>query len=281
MVPGAIFAAAWAGVEAWTAPYGAVIEIGVPVNELFRAAPACPRRSETTVFYQQGPRIVHILIVEDEQRLAVLLRRVLVEERHTVDMAHDGATGLDLAASDTYDAVILDVMLPEIDGIEVCRRMRADGVQTPVLMLTARGSVDDRVAGLNAGADDYLVKPFAMEELLARVNALLRRRSREIDSSPELRVGDLSLDLVRHEVRRGTRIIELTAKEFALLDFLMRHPGQVLTRTQIIDHVWRYDLDALSNVVDTYIHYLRDKVDRGFSKALIKTVRGVGYKIQG
>lgn len=223
---------------------------------------------------------MHILVVEDEQRLAMLLRRVLVEERHTVDVANDGVSGLDLAASDTYDAVVLDVMLPGIDGVEVCRRMRADGVQTPVLMLTARGSVEDRVAGLNAGADDYLVKPFAMEELLARVNALLRRRNREIETSPELRVSDLSLDLVRHEVRRGDRIIELTAKEFALLDFLMRHPGQVMTRTQIIDHVWRYDLDALSNVVDTYIHYLRDKVDRGFPRPLIKTVRGVGYKIE-
>jgi DNA-binding response OmpR family regulator len=147
-------------------------------------------------------------------------------------------------------------------------------------MLTARGAVEDRVVGLNAGADDYLVKPFAMEELLARVNALLRRRDREIEATPILRVGDLTLDLVRHEVRRGQRIIELTAKEFALLDYLMRHPGQVLTRTQITDRVWRYDLDALSNVVDTYIHYLRDKIDRGASRPLIKTVRGVGYKIQ-
>ena len=223
---------------------------------------------------------MHILVVEDEQRLALLLRRVLVEERHSVDVANDGVIGLDLGGSDTYDLVILDVMLPGIDGIEVCRRMRADGVQTPILMLTARGAVEDRVAGLNAGADDYLPKPFAMEEFLARVNALLRRRGRELDDKAELRIGDLWLDLVRHEVRRGDRLIELTPKEFALLDYLMRHPGQVLTRTQITDHVWRYDLDALSNVVDTYIHYLRDKVDRGFGRSLIKTVRGVGYKIE-
>lgn len=223
---------------------------------------------------------MHILVVEDEQRLAALLRRVLMEERHTVDVAYDGIAGLDLADSGTYDAVILDVMLPGLDGVRLCRQMREDGVQSPVLMLTARGTVEDRVAGLNVGADDYLVKPFAMEELLARVNALLRRRGRELDASTELRVGDLCLDLVRHEVRRGDRMIELTAKEFALLEYLMRHPGQVLTRTQITDHVWRYDLDALSNVVDTYIHYLRDKVDRGFGRALIKTVRGVGYKIQ-
>ncbi len=224
---------------------------------------------------------MHILVVEDQQRLALLLRRVLLEERHSVDVANDGAAGLDLAASDTYDLVVLDVMLPEMDGIEVCRQLRSYEVQTPVLMLTARGAVEDRVAGLKAGADDYLVKPFAMEELLARVNALLRRRDRAIEATPELRVAELALDLVRHEVRRGDRIIELTAKEFALLEYLMRHPGQVMTRTQITDHVWRYDLDALSNVVDTYIHYLRDKVDRGFDRALIKTVRGVGYKIAG
>jgi DNA-binding response OmpR family regulator len=223
---------------------------------------------------------VHILVVEDERRLGTLLQRVLTEERHSVDVAHEGHGGLDLAASDTYDLVILDVMLPGIDGFEVCRRMRDFGVHTPVLMLTARGAVQDRVAGLNVGADDYLVKPFAMEELLARVNALLRRRTQQMDLTPELRIGDLRLDLVRHEVRRGDRMIELTAKEFALLEYLMRHPGQVLTRTQITDHVWRYDLDALSNIVDTYIHYLRDKIDRGFDRPLIKTVRGVGYKIE-
>jgi DNA-binding response OmpR family regulator len=223
--------------------------------------------------------MMHILVVEDEERLAALVRRVLVEERHAVDVAHDGDAGLDLADSDTYDLVILDVMLPGTDGFEVCRQMRADGVETPVLMLTAKGAVEDRVAGLNVGADDYLVKPFALEELLARVNALLRRRKGSLDTSTELRVKDLTLDLVRHEVRRGNRIIELTAKEFALLEYLMRHPGQVLSRTQITDHVWRYDIDALSNVVDTYIHYVRDKVDKGHSTPLIKTVRGVGYKI--
>ena len=223
---------------------------------------------------------MHILVVEDEQRLAFLLRRVLLEERHTVDLAYDGQTGLDLALSDTYDVVILDVMLPGLDGLEVCRQMRAEHIMTPVLMLTARGAVEDRVVGLNVGADDYLVKPFAMEELLARINALLRRRDRRFDEVPQLSAGDLTLDLVRHEARRAGRIIELTAKEFALLEYLMRHPGQVLTRTQIIDAVWRYDLEALSNVVDIYIHYLREKIDHGFSHALIKTVRGVGYKIE-
>jgi DNA-binding response OmpR family regulator len=223
---------------------------------------------------------MHILVVEDEQRLAFLLRRVLLEERHTVDLAYEGQTGLDLALSDTYDVVILDVMLPGLDGLEVCRQMRAERIMTPVLMLTARGAVEDRVVGLNVGADDYLVKPFAMEELLARINALLRRRDRRFDEVPQLSAGDLTLDLVRHEARRAGRVIELTAKEFALLEYLMRHPGQVLTRTQIIDAVWRYDLEALSNVVDIYIHYLREKIDHGFSHALIKTVRGVGYKIE-
>jgi DNA-binding response OmpR family regulator len=222
---------------------------------------------------------VHILVVEDERRLATLLRRVLGEERHTVDVAFDGAEGLNLAGSDTYDLLILDLMLPGVDGLEICRRLRADRVSTPILMLTARGSVEDRVAGLNLGADDYLVKPFAMEELLARVAALLRR-GRAVDTATQLHVGDLTLDLTRHEARRAGRIIELTAKEFALLEFLMRHPGQVLSRTQIIDHVWRYDFDALSNVVDIYIHYLRDKIDRGVGRPLIKTVRGVGYKIE-
>ncbi|HZT95793.1 MAG TPA: response regulator transcription factor [Chloroflexota bacterium] len=224
---------------------------------------------------------MHILVVEDEHRLASLLRRVLMEERHSVDVAHEGIRGLDLAASGTYDLVILDVMLPNKDGVEVCMEMRSLDVHTPVLILTARGAVEDRVKGLKAGADDYLVKPFAMAELLARVEALLRRRSHGLENSTELSVEDLTLDLVRHEVRRGDRIIDLTAKEFSLLEYLMRNPGQVLTRTQITDHVWSYDLDALSNVVDTYIHYLRDKIDRGFAKPLIKTVRGVGYRVGG
>ena len=223
---------------------------------------------------------MHILVVEDEQRLAVLLRRVLSEERHAVDLAFDGAEGLNLAASDTYDLVILDLMLPGVDGLEICRTLRRAGIQVPVLMLTARGAVEDRVAGLNVGADDYLVKPFAMEELLARVAALLRRRGQGFDAATQLQVGDLTLDLLRHEARRDGRVIELTAKEFSLLEFLMRHPGQVLTRTQIIDHVWQYDSEALSNVVDIYIHYLRDKIDRGFAHPMLKTMRGVGYKIE-
>ncbi len=223
---------------------------------------------------------MHILVVEDEQRLAYLLRRVLLEERHTIDLAYDGPGGLDLALSDSYDVVTLDLMLPGIDGLEICRQMRTERIMTPVLMLTARGAVEDRVTGLNVGADDYLTKPFAMEEFLARVNALLRRRDRRFDEALKLTVADLTLDLVRHEARRAGRAIELTAKEFALLEYLMRHPNQALTRTQIVDSVWRYDMEALSNVVDIYIHYLRDKIDHGFPRPLIKTVRGVGYKIE-
>ena len=223
---------------------------------------------------------MHILVVEDERKLAALLRRVLTEERHNVDLAYDGPAGLDLALSDTYDAMILDLMLPGLDGIEVCRQVRAERITTPILMLTARKAIEDRVKGLKTGADDYLIKPFAMEELLARIDALLRRRDRALEEATELRTGDLTLSLVRHEVRRGNRILDLTAKEFVLLEFLMRHPRQVLTRTQILDHVWRYDLEASSKIVDIYIHYLRDKVDQGFPHALIKTVRGVGYKIE-
>ena len=223
---------------------------------------------------------MHILVVEDEQRLAYLLRRVLLEERHTVDLAHDGPSGLDLALSDSYDVVILDRMLPGMDGLEICRQIRVERIMTPVLMLTARGAVEDRITGLNVGADDYLTKPFVMEEMLARVHALLRRRDRRFDETVQLTVGDLTLDLVRHEARRAGRVIDLTAKEFALLEYLMRHPGQALTRTQIVDAVWRYDMEALSNVVDIYIHYLRDKIDQPFLHRLIRTVRGVGYKIE-
>lgn len=223
---------------------------------------------------------MHILVVEDEKQLGKLLKRVLTEERHVVDVADEGYEGLNLALSDSYDLVILDRMLPNMDGLEICRQMRQSKIKSVVLMLTARGSVEDRVSGLTSGADDYLTKPFAMTELLARVQALLRRRDRDTEGNNILQVGNLTLDLVRHEVQREGKNIELTAKEFALLEFLMRHPGQVLTRSQITDQVWRYDLDAISNVVDIYIHYLRDKIDHGFTRPLLKTVRGIGYKLE-
>ena len=222
---------------------------------------------------------MHILVVEDEQRLARLLQRVLTEERHTAEVALTGSEGLYLAQTGTFDLIILDRMLPDMDGVEICRQVRAAGVSTPVLMLTARGAVEDRVDGLNAGADDYLVKPFAMTELLARINARLRR-DRPAQVTTALTVDDLTLDLVRHEVKRGDRKIELTQKEFALLEYLLRNAGMALTRTQILDQVWQYDSDAVSNVVDIYVHYLRDKIDRGSDRPLIKTVRGVGYKLE-
>ncbi|HET7767361.1 MAG TPA: response regulator transcription factor [Chloroflexota bacterium] len=222
---------------------------------------------------------MHILVVEDEQRLARLLQRVLTEERHTAEVALTGSEGLYLAQTGTFDLIVLDRMLPDMDGVEICRQVRTAGVSTPVLMLTARGAVEDRVDGLNAGADDYLVKPFAMTELLARINARLRR-DRPAQVTTALTVDDLTLDLVRHEVKRGDRKIELTQKEFALLEYLMRNAGMALTRTQILDQVWQYDSDAVSNVVDIYVHYLRDKIDRGSDRPLIKTVRGVGYKLE-
>jgi DNA-binding response OmpR family regulator len=222
---------------------------------------------------------VHILVVEDEKRLAGLVKRALDEEGHVVDVSHDGAEALDMARSTDYDLMVLDLMLPHMDGIEVCRRLRAEGNDVRILMLTARDAVDDRVLGLEAGADDYLIKPFSFSELIARVRALSRRQV-QAQAEEELTVGDLVLDLARHEARRGDSVIELTAKEFQLLEFLMRNAGHVLTRTQILDHVWGYNFDSFSNVVDIYVHYLRNKVDKGFPEPLIRTDRGVGYSIK-
>ena len=221
---------------------------------------------------------MHVLLVEDDVKLTRAMQRVLGEEGYVVDTAKDGPSALSLAAAEGLDLVILDVMLPGLDGFRVCRALREAGVQTPVLMLTARGTVDDRVEGLDAGADDYLVKPFALTELLARMRALTRRTRAPAQSS--LRAGDLELDTARHCAIRGGREIALTVKEFQLLEYLMRHPNQVLTRTQILDAVWRYDRAFTSNVVDTYVHYLRTKIDKGFDKKLIRTVRGAGYRLK-
>ena len=223
--------------------------------------------------------MAHILIVEDEARLARLMKRVLDEEGHVVDVAADGETGLALASEGSFDAVVLDVLLPKIDGFEVCRRLRRLRVQTPVLMLTARGSVEDRVTGLDAGADDYLTKPFAFEELLARLRALTRRPP-AIASGDTLAVADLTMDLARHQVQRAGRPITLTGKEYALLEYFLRHPNQVLTRSQILDNVWGYDAEPGSSVVEIYVHYLRNKIDRGGSEPLLHTVRGIGYSLR-
>jgi DNA-binding response OmpR family regulator len=223
---------------------------------------------------------MRVLLIEDEQRLVRLMRRVLENEHYVVDAAFDGEEGIEKAGLGAYDLIILDIMLPLRDGVEVCRWLRAHNIATPILMLTARDQIEDKVDGLDAGADDYLTKPFDFEELLARLRALARRAS----APPQelvLQVGDLTMDLHRHEVQRGGQLIPLTMREFALLEYLMRHPGQALTRAQITDHVWPYDSEAVSNIVDIYIHYLRDKVDRGFDTQLIQTIRGVGYTIRG
>jgi DNA-binding response OmpR family regulator len=223
---------------------------------------------------------MNILLAEDDLRLARAVRRVFEEETHAVQSVGDGEAALIAATKEPFDVMVLDIMLPKLDGFEVCRKMRLAGVETPVLMLTARTDVQDRVTGLDAGADDYMVKPFAVAELLARVRALARRGARTRNGRDQLKAGDLVLDVSRHSAIRGKKEIELTVKEFQLLELLLRHQGQVLTRAQILDHVWQYDRDFASNVVDIYIHYLRNKIDKGFKTQLIHTIRGVGYTLQ-
>lgn len=220
-------------------------------------------------------------MVEDEVRLAKLTRQMLEEEHYQVEVANEGRQGLEMALAGNYDLLILDWMLPGLDGLQICRAVRREGNNVPVLMLTARDAVLDRVSGLDAGADDYLTKPFAFEELLARVRALSRRRLHpENLANPVLKIEDLELDLASHRVSRNGKPIDLTAKEYALLEYLMRNAGRVLSRDQIINNVWEYDFDATSNVVDIYIHYLRTKIDGHSAKKLIQTVRGVGYSLR-
>ena len=223
---------------------------------------------------------MHILLVEDEQRLAKAVKRVLEEEGHVADAVEDGADALIQATTGKYDLILLDVMLPSLNGYDIAKRLRALGDTTPILMLTARDSVSDRVRGLDAGADDYLVKPFALAELLARVRAIGRRTNMATEEPLILKVADLELDLKARIATRGGAGIDLTSREFTLLEVLMRHPGQVLSRTQLLDQVWSYDFLTESNVVDTYIHYLRTKIDKDFEPKLIRTIRGVGYSIR-
>jgi DNA-binding response OmpR family regulator len=221
---------------------------------------------------------MRILVVDDDRRLCGVIKRGLVEEGYAVDLAYDGEDGEYLGEVNPYDVIILDIMLPNKDGIQVCRELRARKVTTPIIMLTARDAVEDRVKGLDTGADDYLVKPFAFSELLARVRALLRRDG--ISKSPELRVGDLTLNTLTRHLRRGGRHIELTTKEYVILEYLMRHPDAVVTRTMIEEHAWDYDFDSLSNLVDVYINRLRRKIDIAGEESLIQTVRGAGYRLR-
>ena len=222
--------------------------------------------------------LVRVLIVEDEAKLAKLLERGLREEGYAADIAGRGEDALWMAAAASYDVLVLDVMLPGVDGFEVCRRLRNDGVWVPVLMLTARDDVDDRVTGLDAGADDYLAKPFAFDELLARLRALTRRSP--VERPVVIEVGWLRLDPAAHRAWRGEVEIQLSAKEFALLERFMRRPGVVLTRAQLLDAAWDMAFESRSNIVDVYIRYLREKIDRPFGCDSIETVRGVGYRLR-
>jgi heavy metal response regulator len=220
---------------------------------------------------------VRVLLVEDETRVRSFIKRGLIEAGLALDEAAEGDRALEIALEADYDAIILDLTLPGLDGLEVLRRLRAEGCATPVLILTARDSIDDRVRGLDAGADDYLVKPFAFAELLARLRALMRRGSTH---GNVISVGDLSIDIASRKVERAGTPIELTAKEFALLEYLARRAGQVVTRTMISEHVWDINFDTLSNVIDVYIRYLRRKIDDPFEQKLIHTRRGVGYVLE-
>jgi two-component system OmpR family response regulator len=241
------------------------------------------RRSQRPLIAASAPLAeegdtMRILVVEDADRMAALLGRGLRDEGYAVDVVATGEEAVWMASENPYDAVLLDVMLPDLDGFEVCRRIRAAGQWAPVLMLTARDAVQDRVRGLDVGADDYLTKPFAFAELLARMRALVRRGKSE---RPQLlAAGDLTLDPASREVRRGEQAIALTPKEFSLLEFFMRHPGEVLTRTRLIEHVWDFAFDGDSNVVEVYVRYLREKIDRPFGKETLETVRGVGYRLR-
>ncbi len=223
---------------------------------------------------------MRILVVEDEHKIANSIKKALEHEKYAVDVAYDGTDGFDLASSETYDLMIFDRLLPGIDGLTLCKRLRDGKNHTPILLLTAKGQIEDRVEGLDAGADDYVVKPFAFAELFARIRALTRRPKDA--ASLVLVVGDLQLDTTTYQVNRDSKAIYLSSKEFRLLEYLMRHPNQVVTKEQIMSHVWDYNADILPNSVEVYIKHLRDKIDAPFGgKRLIQTMRGFGYTIGG
>jgi DNA-binding response OmpR family regulator len=223
---------------------------------------------------------MRILLIEDEHKIANAIKQGLVQEKYAVDVEYDADSGLGAALNESYDVMIIDRMLPgSIEGIDICRQVREAGIHAPILLLTAKDQIKDRVEGLNAGADDYLIKPFSFEELLARLRALMRRPAPV--SGTVLKVADLSLDPVGYEVRRGGQKLDLSAKEFALLEYLMRNPGRILTKDNIIAHVWDFDADVLPNTVEVYIGYLRNKIDKPFKRPLLKTQRGFGYVLEG
>ena len=220
-----------------------------------------------------------ILVVEDEKKVASFIKRGLEEEGYTVELAKDGEEGLKLINEDNvYDLILMDLMLPKMDGLQVIKEIREQGVRSPVLCLTAKDKADDIVSGLDSGSDDYLTKPFAFIELLARVRALIRRGSTE--RGAELTFADLRIDPVSHKVWRGDTEIDLTSKEYALLEYMMNHPNETLTRSMIAEHVWDYTFDSFTNIIDVYVNYLRKKIDRDFEKKLIHTVRGIGYVLK-
>ncbi len=220
---------------------------------------------------------MRVLIVEDERRLSNIIKKGFIEDGFAVDQAFDGEEGQYLAESEQYDLIVLDIMLPKLDGLQVCKELRKKSIKTPVLMLTAKSTLEDKVAGLDSGADDYITKPFSFVEFRSRVHALIRRSHQDI--SPILSENDLILDPLKHSVQRANKAITLTPKEFAVLELLMRHKGEVVSRTMIIEHVWDYNFDGMSNVVDVFVGTLRKKVDTGAKVKLIQTVHGVGYKI--
>lgn len=221
---------------------------------------------------------MRILVVEDEHKIANSIKKGLEQESYAVDVAYNGQQGYDLAVTEDYDLIVLDVLLPKMDGIEICSKLRLKQIHTPIIMLTAKGQINDKVTGLDAGADDYLTKPFAFEELIARIRALARRPKSNIGTT--LNLEDLTLNTTSYEVKRNGKLIQLTAKEYALLEYFLRHPNRVMKKEQIINHIWDYDADVLPNTVEVYVGYLRNKIDKPFpdKPALIHTIRGFGYK---
>jgi DNA-binding response OmpR family regulator len=220
---------------------------------------------------------MRILVVEDDHEIADSIRKGLQDNSYAVDVAYDGTNGFDFASTENYDAIILDWMLPELSGIDICDKLRKKRIATPILFLTARLQLDDKIQGLNLGADDFLVKPFAFAELLARIKTLIRRPKEVLQ--PKLVVGDLTVNTITYEVTRQNKSIHLTHTEFAILEYLMARAGKVISKKELIDHVWDFEADILPNTVETYINYLRNKIDRPFTKPFIHTVKGFGYKI--